>query len=200
MASPTYVGGPLGNVIPANTSLAASKRIVALLDLSTKISGAVNVVMATGGTAPTNGTIFALYRVSGATAAGNTTFTVAAGAASTTITVGSTVGFVPGQTLALISATTGLGEFVTVSTVTSSTTATITTTTNAYAINDKVFLVEMTPTGGSITPGSGWTLNSTYGTTLTPYAAFVWILSADNTDTAQAVTVSATVDTNPGIV
>lgn len=199
MAAPTYSAGTIGNVLASGTSLAHGANIAVLIDLSTKVGGAIGISMSTGGTPPTAATTFALHRVQGATAAGNTTLSAAVTGPASTIDVVSGTGIIAGQSLALISATTGIGEVVTTSSI-SGTTVTLTgNTENSYASGDKVFLIEQTASGGSSAPGSGWVLNNTYGTTLYPPAAWVWILHAINTDTAEAVSVCATLDTNPTI-
>jgi hypothetical protein len=193
MAAPTYSNGT--NLLNG-VSLAAGKNAAALIDLSTVIQGLVWVLMETGATAPTVGTTFSLRRVVGAKATGNTTITNSGGIASgaTSITIGSATNIVKNRLIALISASTGVGEIVTATAV-SGTTITISATENAYNLNDLVFLVEDIASGGTIVPSSSgtWAANTPYDTTLYPPIG-VWILHAANGDGTQAVTVTSLAD------
>jgi hypothetical protein len=190
MAAPTYT---LGTNALNSVSLAPGKNTAALVDLSTVIQGLVWVMFETGTSTPGGGVTFSLRRVIGATAAGNTTLSSGVSAAATSISVGSATNITKGRLIALIAAATGVGEIVTVSTV-SGTTITINATVNSYLTNDLVFLVEDFASGGSITPSlnGAWSANTPYDTTLYPPIG-VWILHAVNGDT-QTDTVTVLVD------
>lgn len=194
MPAPTY---STGSAVLSAVSLAAGKNAAVLIDLSTVIQGMVWCQSETGATAPTVGTTFALRRAIGATAAGNTTLSAAPSAGATSISVNSATGITKGRTIAVISASTKLGEILTVSAITG-TTLTVSALENAYSTNDLVFLVEDIPSGGTVVPGSSWAANTSYGTTMYPPIG-VWILHATNGDATNAVIVTAITDTVPTI-
>ncbi len=181
MAAPTY---SIGTNILNGLSLAAGKNAAALIDLSTVIQGLVWVQVETGTTAPTVGTSFSLRRVIGAKATGNTTITNSGGIASgaTSMTVGSATNITKNRSIALISASTLVGEIVNVSAI-SGTILTISATENAYNQSDLVFLVEYAGSGGTIVPSNSgtWSASTSYDTTLYPPIG-VWILHAINGD------------------
>jgi len=196
MAAPTYAAGTPGNVLN-NATLAAGKNAAALVDLSTAVGGALNCKMTTGSTAPTAATSFYCNRVYGATAAGNTTLAAAASAGATSLAVGSADGIASGQRVAFVTAAGLVGEVVTVSSISGTTLTLGSGTINAYSAGDLVFLIEQTASGGSVSPGSSWSASTTYSTSIYPPAAWVWIVQAVNGDSAQAVTISVTLDKNP---
>lgn len=196
MPSPTYSPGTLGNVLNG-ASLAAGKNAAALVDLIGNIGAGLDCQFTTGATAITAPVTFACYRAKATTAAGNTTISGTVTAGSTSASVASAAGIGKGQLVALIAASTGVGEIVTVSSVAGTTLTLAAGTTNAYAASDKVFLVEQAPSGGSAAPGTSWAANTTYGTSIYPPSDFVWVLQAKNTDSGQAVTISATLDKQP---
>jgi hypothetical protein len=191
MAAPTY---STGTNLLNGVSLAPGKNAACLFDLSTVIQGLVWVLMETGSSVTSmTGVTFALRRVIGAKATGNTTLSSGVSSGATSITVGSATNIVKGRMIALIAATTGVGEIVTVSGV-SGTTITISATENAYALNDLVFLVEDIASGGSIVPSTSgtWAANTPYDTTLYPPIG-VWILHVSG-DSAQTTTITALAD------
>lgn len=196
MAAPTYSAGTIGNVLNG-VSLGPGHNAAALIDLSTKVGGKTYAEMMTGTTAPTAATTFSMRATYAATpTVPNTSLAAAATAGATTLSVGSIAGMAAGQLLALIPSG-GPGEVVTVAS-TSGTTVTIGTATQAaYAVGTAVFLVEASPSGGLLAPGQNWAPNSTYGTSMYPPAAFLWVLHVVNGDTVATVNVSATTDTNP---
>ena len=89
------------------------------------------------------------------------------------------------------------GEIVTISSVSGTTLTLSAGTINAYSTGDLVFLVEQAASGGTIAPGSSGVANAVYSTSIYPPPAWLWIVQAVNADTAQSVTVSATLDKNP---
>lgn len=191
MAAPTY---STGTNLLNGVSLAAGKNAACLFDLSTVIQGLVWVMMQTGSSVTSmTGVTFALRRVIGAKATGNTTLSSGVSSGATSITVGSATNIVKGRMIALIAAATGVGEIVTVSGV-SGTTITVSATENAYALNDLVFLVEDIASGGSIVPSTSgtWAVNTSYDTTLYPPIG-VWILHVSG-DSAQTTTITALAD------
>jgi hypothetical protein len=195
MPAPTYsAGSPLLSAV----SLAAGKNAAALIDLSTVIQGNVFVQMQTGASnAPSVGTSFYLRRVIGAKATGNTTLSPGPSSGATSISVVSANGITKGRMIALIAASTGIGEIVTVSAI-SGTTLTVSALENSYSTSDLVFLVEDTASGGTVVPGTSWTTNTSYDTTMYPPIG-VWILHAVNGDASYAVTVTNITDTVPTI-
>lgn len=195
MPAPTFSVAQ-GNSL-SGVSLAAGKNAALLVDASTVIQALVWCLMETGATPPTVGTTFAMRRVIGAKATGNTTLSSGPSAAATSISVGSATGITKGRLIALIAAATGIGEVVTVSAI-SGTTLTVSALENSYLTSDLVFLIEDVPSGGTAAPGSSWVANTAYDTTLYPPIG-VWILHALNGDATNAITVSTTTDTIPTI-
>lgn len=196
MAAPTYSAGTPGNVL--SLGLAAGKNAAALVDLSTVLGGALHCKLTTGAAPPTAPTTFAMDRVSAATAtAPNTTLSAASAVGSTSLSVGSIAGINSGQKVALLAATTGIGEIITVASASGTTLTLSGGTINAYSAGDSVFHVEQTASGGSVAPGYSWTSNTTYSTSIYPPAAWVWVVEVANADTSQAVAVSVTLDKNP---
>ena len=178
-----------------------NQNAVALVDLSTVLGGALHCQVVTVATAPTAATTFRCFRVYAATAsAPNATLsgTVAAGAASISAT--SAVGISQGQQIAIVRAAGLTGEVVTVSSVSGTTLMLSAGMINAYSAGDVVFLIEQAASGGTVAPGSSWAANTTYSTSIYPPSAWLWIVQAVNTDTAQSVTVSVTLDNNPAFV
>jgi hypothetical protein len=154
--------------------------------------------MATGATAPTAPTTFRCFRVYAATATTpNATLSGAVSAGATSISVSSAAGISKGQQIAIVTAAGLVGEIVTVSAVSGTTLTLSAGTINGYSSGDLVLLVEQAASGGTVSPGSSWTANAVYSTSIYPPSAWLWVLQAVNTDTAQAVTVSATLDKNP---
>lgn len=199
MAAPTYSAGTPGNVFN-NVSLAAGggKNVAALVDLSTVLGGALHCQVATGATAPTAATTFRCLRVYAATAAApNATLSAATTAGAASIAVSSVAGISRGQQVAIVTAAGLAGEIVTVSAISGTALTLSAGTLNTYSAGDLLFLIEQAASGGTVAPGSTWTANTVYSTSIYPPAAWVWIVQASNADTAQAVTVSVTLDKNP---
>jgi hypothetical protein len=199
MAAPTYSAGTPGNVFN-NVPLAAggSKNVAALVDLTTVVGGALHCKMLTGATPPTQATTFRCFRVYAATAAApSAMLSGTATAGTTSLPVNSSAGVSSGQQIAIVTAAGLVGEIVTVTSVSGTTLTLSAGTINAYSTGDLVFLVEQTASGGTIAPGGSWVANAVYSTSIYPPAAWLWIVQAVNADTAQSVTVSATVDKNP---
>lgn len=194
MATLTYTAGSLGNVVPA-TAVALGKNIAALVDLSTVVQGKILCKFLAGTTPPTAQTTFSAYAVSGATASGNTTLSAGPSIGATSISVASASGIGKNTVIAVVALATGIGELVTVSNV-SGTTLTVGALTNAYLTSDLVFLIEQTPSGGSIAPGIGWAASTEYSSTLYPGTGSLYIVAAKNTDAGQPVTVTMTLDKN----
>jgi len=195
MAAPTYSAGSYGGVINA-VSVAHGANTAALVDLSTKLGGALLCKILTGGTAITAAVTFSCYRVTAATASGYTTLASGASAGATSLSVNSATGISKNCIIAVVAASGLVGELVTVSNV-SGTTLTVTATINAYLTSDLVFLIEQTASGGTVAPGTSWAINTEYSTTIYPPAAWLWIIAAKNTDGAQAATVTVNLDSNP---
>jgi hypothetical protein len=198
MAAPTYSvnQGPGLSAL----SLAANKNAALLVDFSTVIQGYTWVQMESGASSVTagTGTSFTFRRVIGAKATGNTTIYSGISAGATSVTVGSAANITTGRLIALIAASTGIGEIVTVSSISGTTLTLLAATEKAYLASDLVFLVEDTASGGSIIPSNSgtWAANTAYDTTLYPPIG-VWILHVVNTDSTNASTVTTINDTVP---
>jgi hypothetical protein len=195
MAAPTYSAGSLGNVINAIT-VTKGANSAALVDLSTVLGGALLCKILTSSPVITAAVTFGCYRVTGATATGNTTLLAAASAGATTLSVRSASGIGKNTVIAVVKAAGLVGELVAVSNV-SGTTLTVAATINAYSINDLVFLIEQTPSGGSVSPGSAWAASTEYSTTIYPPAAWLWIVAAKNNDASNSAAITVTLDKNP---
>ncbi len=195
MAAPTYSQGTYGGIINA-VSVAHGTNIAALIDLTLKLGGALLCKFLTGSSAITAALNFKLYRVTCALAGTpNTTLTSGYSAGATSIAVASVTGVSKNCIIMLSPAAGGLGEIVTVSNI-SALTLTVSATVNAYSSGDYVFLLEQTSTI-SIAPGSSWAASTEYSQSIYPPAAWLWCLQAQNTDSTNAVTVTANLDTNP---
>lgn len=198
MPSPVYSAGTPGNLISGLT-IAKSTTVAAFLDLSTCVEGQVTCEVATGATAPTAATTFGAYKAyaAGPSAPITLTGTVNAGAAS--LPLSGVAGLHQNQKVALIAAATGQGEVVTITGAPSGAGAQslgCTTTLNAYSANDKVYLMSRAASS-SVSPSDpanqGWSASTDYSGELFLGPA-QWIIGISNTDTAQSVTVSLTVD------
>jgi hypothetical protein len=197
MPAPTYTAGTLGNVING-VSIAAGKNTAAAVDLSTSIGGSLLCKIQTASSTVTAGTTFSAYRVSGATIAGNTTLAAAATAGATSLSVSSATGIGKITTIALVTASGLVGEIASVTNV-SGTTLTVNALINSYSTNDLVFLIEQSPSGGLVVPGTSWAANTEYSTSLYPQPPAVWIIAAKNGDATNSVTVTITLDKTPTI-
>lgn len=195
MAAPTYSAG---SALFAATSLAAAKNAAVLIDLSTVIQGLVWVQVETGATAPTVGTTFALRRAIGSTATGKTTLSGSAASGQTSIGVNSASNIQKGTTLAILSASTKIGEIVAISSISGTTLTASTNLINSYSTSDLVFLVEDTASGGTIIPSNSgaWSASSSYSATLYPPIG-VFVLHALNGDGTQTVNITAFNDEVP---
>ena len=194
MPAPVYSAGTVGNVING-VSVAHGATIAAFLDLSTAIEGQVNCEIATGASAPTAGTAFSAYRAYAAGSSPPITLSAGVTAGATSISVSSVTGLHQGQNIALQQVGgSKLGEVVSISAI-SGTTVTISATINAYSASDAVYLMGQTPVTG-VTPSSPagtWAANKDYSAPMY-LGTGQYILAANNADSAQSVTVSATVD------
>ncbi len=195
MAAPTYSAGSYGGVINA-LSVAHGANTAALVDLSTKVGGALLCKILTGSSAITAAVTFGLYRVTAATASGNTTLSAGPSSGATSISVTSATGISKNCVIAVVTASGLVGELVTVSNI-SGTTLTVSALINSYSTNDLVFLIEQTASGGTVAPGSSWAASTEYSTTIYPPAAWLWIIAAKNGDATNAATVTVNLDTNP---
>jgi len=198
MAAPTYSAGTYGNVING-VSVAHSTNIAALVDLTTKLGGALLCKILTAATAITAPVTFSCYRITAALAGTpNTTLTSGYSAGVTSIAVASVTGISKNSKIFLWSpgASPPVGEIVTVSNI-ASLVLTVNATVNAYSSADYVFLIEQTPTGGVVAPGSSWVAATEYSASIYPPPAWLWCVQASNGDGAQPATVTINLDTNP---
>jgi hypothetical protein len=196
MPSPVYSAGTPGNVI-SGVSVAAggTKTVAAFLDISTCIEGQVTYEMTTGATAPTAGTVFSAYKAYAAGASAPIALTAAAGTGSTSLSVSGTPDLHVGQQVALVSASTKVGELVTISAI-AGTTLTVGATTYGYNPGDLLYLIAQTASFivTPANPSAGtWSANKDYSGVIF-LGPSQWIISANNTDTAQTVTVNVTAD------
>jgi hypothetical protein len=196
MPSPVYSAGTPGNLVNG-ISVAKGATIAAFLDVSTCIEGQVSCEMTTGTTAPTAGTVFSAYKVYGNSAANTISASVAAGA--TSLSFSSSAGLHNGQKILLQQATsTKLGELVTITGSISGTgpyTVPVSATINSYSVGDAVYLIDQIATA-TATPSSTtgtWAASTDYSTALF-LGTSQWAIAANNTDSAQTVTVTASVD------
>jgi hypothetical protein len=194
MPSPVYSAGAPGNLING-LSVPHGQTVAAFLDLSTSIEGRLTCEIATGATAPGSGTVFVAYPVYG----NATPVTLSAGvsAGATSLSVSSVTGMHPGQRIALQQASgSKLGEIVTVSAVGGTTLTLAAGTSNSYLTGDGIYLMNQTPLPATALPeaaGGGWAANSDYSQPMY-LGTGQYIVIASNTDGAQSVTVSVSVD------
>lgn len=198
MPAPVYSAGTVGNVING-VSVAHGATASAFLDLSAAIEGQVNCEATTGAGAPTSGTTFSAYRAYAAGATPPITLTAGAGAGATSISVTSSVGLHQGQAIALQQVGgSKLGEVVSITgaiTGTGPYTVPVGATINAYSISDAVYLIgqtavfSVTPSG----PSGTWAASKDYSAPMY-LGTGQYIIAANNADTTQAVTVTATCD------
>jgi hypothetical protein len=191
MPAPTYTPGALGNTIASGTSLGASKVLGTLVDLTAAWEGQLHCKMQTGGTvAAVAGVKWEVFHVYG-----STTLSSGAAAGATSLAVASAAGLQVGQVIGLKQAGANVGETVTISAI-SGTTLTVSATTNAYAANDLVYLVEQAATT-TVQPGSAagtYAANTVYSKELyLPQGKY--FARATNLDATNAVTIEATLDT-----
>ncbi|MHB1559514.1 MAG: hypothetical protein ACYC61_18865 [Isosphaeraceae bacterium] len=198
MPSPVYSAGTPGNVI-SNLPVAKSSTVAAFLDISTCVEGQVTCEMATGATAPTAPTTFGAYKAYAAGASAPITLTAPVTAGAVSLPLSGAVGLHQNQKVALIAAATGRGEIVTLAAAPAGTAAqsiACSATLNAYAANDEVYLMVQVASS-QVSPSSpanqSWSANTDYSGEMFLGPA-QWVIGINNTDTAQSVTVSATVD------
>jgi len=202
MASPKYTAGTAGNVI-ASVSVASggSRTAAGVCDLTGAFAGAVECKLVTGGTAPSKPTTFGAYRAATQTAAAPAgTLGSAATSGASSITLASATISTPGQSIAIVGG--GAGELATVQSASGPALTLAAALANGYPSGAAVYRVESVPSGGSVQPGNGagsWSNNSAYATSLYPPAGNLWIVAATNADTAQAVTVQASLDSTTSI-
>lgn len=198
MPSPVYSAGTPGNVVNG-LAVAKSSTVAAFLDLSTCVEGQVTCEMATGATAPTAATTFGAYKAYAAGASSPITITGTVSAGGTSLPVSGAAGLHQNQKVALIAAASGQGEIVTLTAAPSGTGAqsiACSATINAYAANDKVYLMSRSASfsvGPSDPASQGWANTTDYSGAMFLGPA-QWIIGINNTDAAQAVTVNVTVD------
>lgn len=194
MPTPVFAAGSPGNLING-VSAAKSTTIAAFLDLSTAFEGQLTCEVTTGATAPTSGTTFSASKVYGGGIAN--TLSAAATAGATSIQVTSAAGLHPGQKILLQQAGgLKLGELVTIgaSGISGSGpyTVSISATLNNYSIGDSLFLVNQS-TPNVVTPSASWAASSDYSAPMI-LGTGQWAVAASNSDTAQAVIVTVSVD------
>ena len=116
----------------------------------------------------------------------------------TSIGVNSASNIQKGTTLAILSASTKIGEIVAISSISGTTLTASTNLINSYSTSDLVFLVEDTASGGTIIPSNSgaWSASSSYSATLYPPIG-VFVLHALNGDGTQTVNITAFNDEVP---
>jgi hypothetical protein len=192
MSSPTYA---TGTVVLNNVTLTHGQNAAALVDFSTDIQGMLWCQMVTG-TAPTTGTTFTLRRCVKALASGLTTLSAGPSSGATSLSVNSAALITKGCSIAVLSASTKVGEVVIVTSV-SGTTLTVPAIINGYSTGDLVFLIDV-GSGGATTPGSSWANNASYDNTLEPPVG-IYVIEALNGDGTQTVNVTAVTDLTTGV-
>lgn len=193
MPVPVYSAGSPGNVING-ISVAKSANAVAFLDLSAEFEGQLSCQVDTLTATPTAGTTFSAYKVYGNKTTNTLSSTVNAGA--TSIAVASATAIHPNQRIALIAASTGVGEIVTVTAAPTGTgpyTIAISGTINAYASGDHVYLIAQSTTHAIAPMPQTPAASTDYSAPMT-LGTGQWIIAAANADTAEAVTVTISLD------
>ena len=190
MPVPIYSAGSAGGLI-GGVSVAHGATIAAYLDLSGVWEGQVTCEVATGATPPTAGTTFSAYKVYGNSSA----ITVSTNPNSTTLNVSSASGMRVGQKVAVQQAGgSQSGELATITGI-SGTTLTVATLANTYFSGDHVYLINQSTTNVVTPSGSAstWAASTDYSAPMV-LGTGQYVVAANNADTAQAVTVSASVD------
>jgi hypothetical protein len=204
MPSPVYSAGTSGNLVNG-VSVAKQTTIAAFLDLSSCVEGQVSCEMTAGSTAPSAATYFSACRI--AHASNPTTINASASTGATSVTVASNTGLRAGQQV-LIQQATGSksGELVTITSVSSTTigvsgTGTGGGTLYAYSSGDAFYPCDSVATAAIApqAPGGGWSNNGDYSASIFLGTGY-WAIAVNNSDSAQAVTVTASVDKVTGYV
>lgn len=213
MPAPVISAGTLGGLLN-NVTLATGKNAAALLNLLTTgiggnadIQGYVTCELVTGSTAPTAATVFACQPVYPASTTPPLTLSgsAASGALALPLNGSTNLEFLhQGQKVAVLSASTGVGEIVAMTASPSGTGAQSVacgTLTNSYSSGDHVFFINRTPFP-SVSPSEitsqGWAANSDYSAEM-QVSGGLYVLVATNTDTtAPSVVVAAMVDLEKG--
>jgi hypothetical protein len=196
----TYNASTYGSSLINQLSVAAGKNAATIVDLTGKTAGMILCKILCGASAPTVATTFSLYRLPSQASGSAPITTLSAGPSSgaTSISVVSATGISTKCAILVVSASTGLGELVTVTGV-SGTTLTVNALVNSYSSGAYVFVMEQTASGGSIAPGSSWAASTEYSCSIyTPSfvtgAGALWGLVVVNGDGTNAVTVTANLD------
>ena len=190
MPTPVYSAGSAGNLING-VSVAHGATIAAVLDLSSAWEGQVTCEVATGATPPIAGTTFSAYKVYGNSSA----ITVSSNPNSTTLNVSSAAGMHIGQKVAVQQAGgSQSGELATITGI-SGTTLTVATLLNTYSAGDHVYLVSQGTTSVVMpsSPSSTWAATSDYSYPMV-LGTGQYVVAVNNTDSAQAVTATVSVD------
>ncbi len=201
MPSPVYVAGTPGN-LASSLAVTPGATAAVLLDISTDVEGQLTCELIIGSTAPTAPTTFDAY---GAYAAGSSAPLSLSGSAASGTTAlplnasGNLAGLHTGQKVAVISASSGVGEIVTLSATPSGTGAQsvgCSTLINSYASGDHVYLMASTPTA-AVAPADPssltWAPSTDYSSRVY-LGASQYIIGVANTDAAANVTVALTLD------
>lgn len=171
-----------GNLVAA-VSMAASGNTGFFYDISAYFDANVDVRMTTGAaSAATSGVNINYYNVYATT----TTATTITGG-TTSIVVASATGFAKGQKIAVVNASTNVGELVTVATI-SGTTITISAPVSSYSGTTNVYLISQTPVLASVIGYNAAATNTTYGL-CSKIDCSRYFVSVVNTDATNAVTV-----------
>jgi hypothetical protein len=194
VSSPVFSAIPApGNLIPSQTAVAAAGGFGIYLDASADFEAQVTTKFETGSAVSTTaGVVASAYHVYGSTTLG-----AAAAAASTSITVASAAGLLPGQAIALPNELVTIGSTYTIG----STTVPVSALKYGYASAASVYLVEQTPSASvqlANPTGAAYAASTAYSKTLYLGTSryFVYLTNLDATN---AVTVEATVDLFSGV-
>jgi hypothetical protein len=196
-----YVASTYGSSLINGVSVAAGKNVATIVDLTAKTAAMLLCKILVGGTAPTIATTFNLYRLPSQVNGSSpiTTITTGVSIGATGITLSSMTGITGKCVLLLINQSTGVGELVTVTSISGAPTISCAALTNAYTTGAYVFVMEQTASGGSVQPGSSWVANTEYSTSIYPPsfvqgAGGLWAIVATNGDSTNAVTVNCNMD------
>jgi hypothetical protein len=201
MASPVYSTGTPGNLISAVTvTHGVTNAVAAFLDLSTDVEGQVTVEVITPSPSPTAIATFSAYKAYAAGGSAPITLTANAVSGQTSVSLSSKSGLSVGQKVCLQQASgSKLGEIVTVSSVTgSSSPYTLTTTVNlvnSYSTGDGLYYMSQTAVYAT-QPSSS---TGTYGAS-SEYSAEMllgpgqYVIGVVNGDASYNFTTNVTVD------
>jgi hypothetical protein len=198
MASPVYSAGTPGNLINGVTvTHAVTNAVAAFLNVSTDVEAQLVAEIVVGATAPSVIASVSVYKAYAAGASAPITLTSGAASGQTSVSVSSKTGLSVGQKVCLQQASGAkLGEIVTVSAISgSSSPFTLTTTANlvnSYSTSDGLYYMSQTPVY-AIEPSATYTANTDYSVPIT-LGPGQYVVGTVNADTSNNFTFNVTFD------